>query len=79
MQSAWLEKSAVSVVNCCVKEARSKEDGMEIMVTKKSTIETSPRKFCVPMEMFNCETKHVQLSELRRRRSVQLTCGNIKK
>ncbi len=79
MESAWQEKSAVSVVNCSVKEARSKEDGMEIMVTKKSKIETSPRKFCVPMEMFNLETKHAQLSELRRRaqlrrrRSVQVT------
>ncbi len=34
------------------------------MPTKRSKIETSPRKFSVPMEMFDCEPKHVQVSEM---------------
>lgn len=63
LESARKKKEAVSVVGCSVKQARNKEERVEIIASKRSTIVPSPRKYAIPEAAMICNGS-VQLSQV---------------
>ena len=65
LESARQKKEVVSFVGCSVKQARNKEDGVELLASKRSTVLPSPRKYVLPETAIMTCNETMQLFDVK--------------